>query len=334
MTMRGQLEESWATLTAASPTKRQIRAEPTGVRTASGEVLAGLDGDGNRLLLIPVQDMEDVVEDRRSAGVQIRRAELEDRGDLQPFAAVTCLMPALDDIFTVVASEIVDAIGRAPGSAVAVSIETLNRWRELLESPTSRLLGPDQLAGLFAELVVLSHLARRTRSALELWTGPEHDQHDFVSGQVHLEVKATTVREGRSAEIHGVEQLDARTPAMLWLAFFRLDSGEAGQSVPDLIEKIIGLGVDRRALADALARAGYDVRHSVEYRLPRLEIRERRVYPVDDTFPRIIPSSFSDGSMPAGVMRLRYYIDLTNEPPTPMPEQEVEDLLDRLARAS
>ncbi|MDP9273871.1 MAG: PD-(D/E)XK motif protein [Chloroflexota bacterium] len=73
------------------------------------------------------------------------------------------------------------------------------------------------------------------------------------------------------------------------------------------------------------------MRHSVEYRSPRFEVRERRVYVVDDTFPRIVPSSFRQGSMPAGVMRLRYYIDLTNEPPAPISEQEVEDLLARLA---
>ena len=327
-----RLEESWATLTAAQYASDQIRVEPTGTQVSEGPVLAGLDGQGRRYLLVPLSDRADAREDRRSAGVQIEVRELADAGKQRVYAAVVCLVPVLDDIFASLAADMLSALDAAPDQPGTALLETLGRWRSLLERPESHLLGPQQLAGLFGELQVLRDICiRNPVRGLDVWTGPAHDAHDFTAGEFRLEVKATTVREGRMVEVHGAGQLAVPHGSQLWLTYFKLAVSEAGTSVPDVVDAIAGVGVRRRLLWERLAGAGYDAREAAAYSRPRFEIVERRTYLVDDAFPKIVPQSFASGVLPPGVLRLRYDIDLTGEPPVPLDGGAESKLLDRLA---
>lgn len=327
-----RLEESWATLTAAQYASDQIRVEHTGTQVSEGAVMAGLDAQGRRYLLVPLSDRADAREDRRSAGVQIEIRELTDAGRQRVYAAAVCLVPVLNDIFASLAADMLAALDVAPDRPGTALLETLDRWRSLLERPDSRLLGPQQLAGLFGELMVLKDICiRNPLRGLDAWTGPGHDAHDFTAGDLRLEVKATTVREGRMVEVHGVGQLAVPHGSRLWLTYFKLAVSEAGISVPDTVEAIAALGVRRRSLLERLAQAGYDAREAAAYMRPRFEIVERRTYLVDDAFPKIVPESFPSGALPAGVLRLRYEVDLTGEPPVPLGSFAESDLLDQLA---
>lgn len=309
-------------LGAAAADERVIRVEPAGVTVGDGHVLAGLDIQGGRHLLVPAP-ASGMREDRRSAGVQIRSAVLEDAGRQVEFVDVVCLVPRLNDLFAEVASDMLEALTVESENPAAVCHNVLECWRELLERPDPRLLGPEQLAGLFGELLVLKDIASYDpHRAMDTWTGPAKDEHDFTGAGAAIEVKTTTVREGRVVRIHGVEQLAAPLGGTLFLAFIRLDVDVSGTSVPALVAEIFESGVDRRAFLERLARAGYDQAKSLEYELPAFIPCERRVYPVAGQFPRIISESFSSGHVPPGVLRLRYEIDLTGEPPGPLDDAE------------
>lgn len=333
MNAEERLVEAWAVLAAATRRPAAVRVEPTDVAAEHGPVLAGLDIHGGRHVLVPVPDPASVREDRRSAGVQIRAATLEEDGHQSYFLDVVCLVPRLNDLFATVAVEMLEGIEESPAEAPRVCRDVLERWRELLDRPDTRLLGPEQLGGLYGELTIVAELIRRQpASGLDAWTGPTRTEHDFVRGDKALEVKATTTREGRIVQIHGATQLDPPPGGILFFAFIRLDVGGEGQSVPALVDAILDAGADRRTLHELLARAGYDGADALEYDRPRFAVTERRLYAVDDGFPRIVPSSFPGGDLPAGVLRLRYDIDLTGEPPTPLSDNAVSELLDRLAQ--
>lgn len=326
---------AWAVLGVAAADERVIRVEPAGVSVPTGEVLAGLDIHGGRHLLVPVGDTSSIREDRRSAGVQIRQSVLEEDGTSLSFLDVVCLVPKLNDLFAEVASDMLEALVVDASDPPRVCREVLEQWRELLDRPDPRLLGPQQLAGLFGELLFVRELVQRNpQHGVDAWTGPSKSQHDFTRGSLAIEVKTTTVREGRIVQIHGDEQLTAPTGGKLFLAFVRLDVEASGTSVPKLIEEILGQGVDRRTLLDLLSQAGYDAAKSREYERPLFAAREQRLYAVGDGFPRIVGKSFTHGRLPPGVLRLRYDIDLTNEPPTPLEDSEVRRVLASLASSA
>ena len=63
----------------------------------------------------------------------------------------------------------------------------------------------------------------------------------------------------------------------------------------------------------------------------RFVIKESHIFRVDDSFPRIVSSSFVEGKLPNGILKLDYTIDLTSEPPYPLTNTEVENLYIELA---
>lgn len=330
-----RLLEAWAVLGAAAADERIIRVEHAGVTLPTGDVLAGLDIHGGRHLLVSVAELDSVREDRRSAGVQIRQAVLQENGESLAFLDVVCLVPRLNDLFAEVASDMLEALLVDPSDPPRICHQVLERWRELLDRPDPRLLGPQQLAGLFGELLFVKELARRDpKHGIDAWTGPAKSQHDLMRGSLAVEVKTTTVREGRIVQIHGAEQLEAPSRGDLFLAFVRLDVEGDGTSVPQLVEEILDQGVERRTLLELLSQAGYDPAKSLEYERPLFTVREQRLYAVVDDFPRIVGESFAQRRVPPGVLRLRYDVDLTNEPPFSLEDPAVARVLASLARSS
>jgi hypothetical protein len=144
-------------------------------------------------------------------------------------------------------------------------------------------------------------------------------------------VKATLVRYGRTVEIHGQEQLNPPPNGSLYLGVLQLEAvGSGGRSVPEIVTSILDLGVDREDFFRRLDRIGYRVDDQDAYSAMRFKVREGRIYAVGADFPRIVPESFLGARVPPGVTRLVYQIDLTGEPPNPLGESEVRQVLERL----
>lgn len=56
---------------------------------------------------------------------------------------------------------------------------------------------------------------------------------------------------------------------------------------------------------------------------PAFRVAEHRLYDVDPAFPCVTSRSFVDGQLPDGVLRLRYLLDLSSEPPAPVPTERL-----------
>jgi len=189
--------------------------------------------------------------------------------------------------------------------------------------------------GLVAELLCLELIltADPTRR-VDVWTGPDRSQHDFRRGDTALEVKATTLREGRVVAISSVDQLDPPPSGRLFLALHRFQPAAPTQGItlPQQIDRIYKLGVEATEFERRLAAAGYHPIHDVEYNNRGLQLIEQRFYDADaDNFPSIRRASFVGGDVPPGTLRLSYSIDLTNEPPTPLASGELGRVIADLA---
>ena len=192
--------------------------------------------------------------------------------------------------------------------------------------------------GLIAELLCLERIVSADPlRRVDVWTGPTKSQHDFLRGDIALEVKATAVREGRVVSISSIDQLEPPADGQLFLAVHRFQptTSDSGLTLPRLIERIHKLGVDAQEFERRLSAAGYHPTHDPEYSQRSLQLVDLRFYDTGSAnFPSIRRRSFVTGDVPAGTLRISYSIDLTNEPPTPLSDIEAGALTRSLAGAA
>ena len=329
------LAASWAVLETESvgSTPTTLRSVPTGTTVAAGPVRAGVDGLGHRHLVIPLAAGEAFAEDRSGRGVQLWRVSV----DGQAAVSLVCVVPALNGIFERLALDVLAEAQNAPSPARRTA-EVLGEWKELLAvAAESGILGDERLVGLLGELLCLEQVvAIDPLRRVSTWAGPSRHQHDLLYGDHALEVKSSTVREGRIVTINSVDQLDPSPAAALYLVYQRFQAApvDVGETLPGVIGRLTDLGVNARELHQLLTLIGYSAAHDDIYRTRPFALIERRVYDATRPgFPRIVRSSFAGTDIPSGTLRLTYAIDLTNEPPEPLTESEVEELWRRLAGA-
>jgi hypothetical protein len=120
-------------------------------------------------------------------------------------------------------------------SPIAALLLTLKNFPLLFD--TKRVISNNIVIGLFGELWVLSMLLDEIGpSAVDSWTGPEKQAHDFRRDHWEIEVKTTT-SEQRKHSISSLDQLSASQDKDLFLISVQITSsaGRGSHSVFDLI---------------------------------------------------------------------------------------------------
>lgn len=285
----------------------------------SERIRLGADGEGNRYLLVKAEAGASLVADARGRVVQLRSVEL----DRSAYLAAVCIDVAFAEVFVQLCAELVDVLADVPDPANQLRVQ-LDRWRRLFSADHDRL-SPHALSGLYGELSQLRALLMANGVTMfDTWTGPTGSVHDFRVRDCAIEVKASTARAGRRVSISSIEQLAAPPDVDLFLSFLGLRVDPTGESVPQLVESIVGLGVPRIDLLERMAPIGYHPEHSAGYEEQRFLVHEWLLYDASDpTFPRLTQESFVGSTVPPGVASISYVIDLTNSPPAPLSDPEV-----------
>ncbi len=326
------VQEIWGLLEASGPSMDQFRVrEVMNIELVAGRILLGLDNHHHRHLLIPVPQNTRLVTDRRSSGVQIVAHPLVDAGTLRTFVDLVCLKPHLQEMFSILVNEVLEMLKKNSSQPDQTCHQVLQRWRELLERDPSNLVGIEKLVGVFGELWFLREVTQRNPSAVQYWIGPRGSRHDFAFGTLAVEVKSTLSRRGRFVEIHGLQQLEAPENGHLFLAVLEFEQlPTSGESLRELVESIVSLGGDRYTLLNLLAQVDVSLLTLDAYNDISFRVYESRIYEVKDGFPRITSDSFTEGTLPKGVIKLTYQIDLSIEPPAPLNGGAVEKLYTEL----
>ena len=223
-------------------------------------------------------------------------------GSAELFAAMACdVVGALDDAVAAGSDErklMRDFIGR------------VGAWQEFMRKGM-QALSPEAEIGLIGELMLLRAIIDAgvpAALAIESWVGPLDGIQDFELGTGALEVKTTLSATGFPAKIGSLEQLDDSTRQPLFVAGARLRQIDSGQNLPKIVEAmrlaIKGDGEAERLLVERLLAAGYIDSHSDRYPR-RFEEAGTRIVEVTGNFPRM-----TSGSVPAGIVRAMYEIDL------------------------
>ena len=280
------------------------------LNASASSLSIAIDVVGDLHLLIPVESgpLAALIPDL--AGLWVRHKRLASGEFLDLTAS-----PSHEQVFNPVCADIANAVVgelREPWAAVGTIIRAWqSAWR-----PARLLMDRTLQVGLFGELLVLETLMIPCLgpAAVNQWSGPDSERHDFVGDQLRIEVK-TTRKSRPEHEVSRLDQLRVPEGSRLLLVSVQLEQSIGGaDTVATRMDAVVQLlRADATALDTFMTRMvnmGWadEMRNSGE--LLRFSLREALIYDVDEDFPRL-PDDFTP---PSGVVSVKYVIDLANLP--------------------
>ncbi|MFT4739618.1 MAG: hypothetical protein ACI9L9_000391 [Marivirga sp.] len=184
-------------------------------------------------------------------------------------------------------------------------------WQEFMKK-SQTCLSPAEELGLMGELEALSFFLQENippHLVVESWVGPVDGIQDFNLGSGAVEVKSTLSKEGFSAQIMSLNQLDDSVVAPIYLygCYFSLDP--EGRSLPQTVSELRGNLEEHSSVLESfnsiLFRAGYLDSHAKDYSRS-FSCEKYQIWIINESFPRLVPSN-----VPLNVRQVRYEIDLT-----------------------
>jgi hypothetical protein len=316
----------WAQLRTMRPQSEDTLASmPVTVDGSGTQLSIAMDQCGHLHLLIPVDHGPSGAPPSDLNGLRVRHRSL-DNGEVVDLSAP----PSHEQVFTPFCGDIVDAVvrqAREPWKAVAA---TIRAWQSAWK-PLRPAMDKTVQVGLFGELLVLRSLMIPAlgTAAVDQWSGPEFERHDFVGEWLHIEVK-TTRKSRAEHEISRLDQLRAPLGRRLLFVSVQLEESIGGdQSLATQMDAIVDqLRGDASALdwfMTKMANLGWCEEMRISGELLRFFVRGAEVYAVDEYFPRI-PDDFLP---PTGVVSIKYTVDLAN-----LPSLGVDEATEEIRRAN
>ena len=192
---------------------------------------------------------------------------------------------------------------------MAAAITNLKRWQKFLAGKKPRLLSPEEIWGLFAELTFLHTLLDKhvnQSDVIDAWLGPTGADQDFVFGNVAAEVKALSNSAPPNVRIASENQLESSADYFFLVVTRLVQQSESNMahSLNELVN-MVGATLAKGPVLDKfqakLAMAGYiELYH---YNSPSLQVADTRAYRVVGRFPRITPSTLD-----SGISHVRYQL--------------------------
>ena len=185
-------------------------------------------------------------------------------------------------------------------------------------------LSAEQQKGLIGELVILNELAVRSsfEDMLEKWTGPLDMLHDFESGRIDIEVKAT-LRDPPIVRISDIEQLAPLDSKELLLTVVQLSRQKSGDSLPDMINITRDSIKEQKQRAEGfeelLKTVGYLDKHQLYY-TSKYKVSNILFCPIEVDTPildpgllGVIPDTVSDIAYSLHISGLKRYSPTDND---------------------
>ena len=315
----------------------ELMVRESGVSAPEGPIRHAIDPGGRRILMIPLTDEEfdAFIDDRAGTSVSLQRERYAESYKPEPFLVFRCEPAFLRDTFAAFVDDVLDGFAAEDEASAAVTARlVLDRWRRLFATRGAGLLSDKVIVGLAAELrVLIAILTERGPEALEGWTGPESGDRDFAFPGVSIEVKGTQRKTGMEVEINGLGQLALPSDGDLYLSASRVTFTPTGAiTLPELVESVLEMGVDRELLTEKLEAVGYHHARAEEYAKKKLDVLEDRFFHVTPEFPRIDPTVVEPVPQADRIRDITYLLDLTSHDTVPgaLPAESVETFIQEI----
>lgn len=329
----GLLEREWSEIRASGRGDGilEVPSRATAVTTGYGHVRIAVGPQGEPRLLVPVGRPASVTTSAGSRNLLLARSSFRSAGKLEHFIDVTLRNPRLTRVFTELVEEILKRLERGEGPEPAVH-GTIQDFRNLLARTPEGEIPVTKLGGLIGELTILARMTAMRPEALDGWTGPIGQRHDFRRRDIAIEVKTSLRSDSTCVTIHGPEQLLPPADGRLNLAHVRLEPVDGGAlSVAGLHRAIVEHGADELVLDERLAELGCRDAGAEEWNAMHFSLEGIDIYDVVPGFPSVTPASFPGGILPQGVVALTYEIDLSAARPHLLDQTQMKALLSKFA---
>ncbi|UIZ92918.1 PD-(D/E)XK motif protein [Corynebacterium sp. CNCTC7651] len=277
-----------------------------GVQTNGREVLAAIDGENGRHLLVPALKQRYPLAPPSALSVEVAHQSFrffDGTAESGRFLDIFCSDQRLYEQFDHVIMAVLEAI-RGGGDGADVALIEVARWRRLFAT-LARLspLSVEEKVGLFAELTVLDALNNGMEGFdPSWWTGPLRQPHDFELPSLSIEVKAITDGSDQ-VRINGLRQLDSVDGKDLNLILASVMFSHEGFTIGELLEQIVSGDPQEQSLRELAAKAGI---YGTSDDTDRMIITGLYHAEVEETFPRITPAVLGTEA----ISRVNYSIDL------------------------
>lgn len=182
-------------------------------------------------------------------------------------------------------------------------IDWWKEWKELLGNKDI----DEKVYDILGELCAFKY-ALQTRHDSN-WNGPDGATYDIETQEGFIEVKSTVRRYRKEIDISSQFQLfPPDKPLDLILCVFE-PTNVSGCSIDGILNEISNTGYDTEILNQKLEKKGFEKGKSI--RKKSFILHEMLLYTIDESFPRITPSSFLDGVFPEGITKITYTVDLS-----------------------
>ena len=288
----------------------EVPSISSGIETGFGPIRFAVGPDGQPRLLVPC-GLGGTLTGERSTGklvVNLSRYTLGGRATV--FVDIMSVDKTLDTVFAELADEILHRVDG--GEAPTIAVEgTIADFQDLLRDDSKQDVSDAQILGLIGELVVLRELGRISPLAVEAWTGPYEQRHDFRRREHALEVKTSARSDTTTVSISSCDQLAEPSGGSLVLVHVNVERSHQGiLSVASLVSEISELGVARTQLEKGLAALGCLDSLSEGWNRISCGLEGISAYRVTEGFPRITSALFPGGVLPDGIDSIAYTVDL------------------------
>lgn len=232
-----------------------------------------------------------------------------DDSDVQT-AKVICRDARLNDVFLSLIEDVVSQLGA--GDSLNVLLSSVAAWRRLLQIVDNGL-SETAAAGLYGELRFLEELVGNCGpQQVNIWQISENDVHDFISTNVRAEVKTSSFQNRQSVTVHGLKQLDVVSSADLVLAVAEIQRHGNGETIDDVVDRLLDLGVDIENLSRKLESRGFVRGMSFsDTEAKTFELQSWRFWPITSDSP-VISASGLGAVTAAAVADVSYSLNLSS----------------------
>jgi len=330
-----EIEETWNQIRELGSVPDAISGRPLSVSGLSeSDVLLCITQEGNPGILLRNPGGKAPLPKPGCGRLVVKREQLLREGS-QPddYIRIECLESGLETPFALLVSQVVShlALGATPSKAC---MDAVLEFRRLLSRNGGMLPSEDEILGLVGELLLLRRLVSASPNLWQGWNGPLGSARDYSWGVVDIEAKASRMAGESRLTVNGLDQLEPEEDRELLIHHSILTDNPVGTiDVPSLVDEIRGQISDPEGFDTRLASAKYLSEQRDLWLEHRFTLHGSHIYRVSEDFPRIRKSDFPDGTLPAGVSKLRYDVLLANCSDFRLSTSEEESLFKAVARS-